>query len=241
MGISNAIFDSIINHNKKKLALLIIANVFQWKCQCDLKACSYFSGSDVLFMLVEEHLIKYLWLKSATVAGAADTAADVVVFMTPLEHIRLNFNVLCGQIGSLYLHVLGKLWTYNMYWHPTFTTQMQACNEKTGTFLQWCSLCHTSRAEVSLSGTLYRFQCLAVMEPYDKPNQRKATYSAAHWLFTNADTNSTRKQNAKKKWCSAAGSKPEWSGRTSCLCLSAACCGSEVEDEKGKAGMWGRG
>lgn len=93
---------------KKKLALLIIANVFQWKCQCDLKACSYFSGSDVLFVLVEEHLIKYLRLKSATVAGAADMASDVVGFMTPLEHIRWNFNVLCGQIGSLYLHVRGE-------------------------------------------------------------------------------------------------------------------------------------
>lgn len=78
MGFNNAIFNSIINHIKKKLAMLIIANVLQWKCQYGLKACSYFSGSDVLSMLLEELLIKCLPLKSAAIAVTIDMALDVV-------------------------------------------------------------------------------------------------------------------------------------------------------------------
>ncbi len=60
----------------KKLALLIIANVLQWKCQCGLKASRYFSGSDVLFMLLEELLVKCLRLKSQP-QQQVDMALDV--------------------------------------------------------------------------------------------------------------------------------------------------------------------
>lgn len=102
----------------KKLALLIIANVLQWKCQCGLEACSYFSGSDVLFHASGRTPNKMSPVKVSRSSRCCrygfrcSQLSFSKVFMTPLEHIRWNFNVLCGQIGSLHLHVRGKLWTH---------------------------------------------------------------------------------------------------------------------------------
>lgn len=75
--LNNAIFTPLLI-TIKKLDLLIIANVLQWKCYCGLKACRYLSGNDVLFVLLEELLIKCLLLNPAAIAGAIDSAVDVV-------------------------------------------------------------------------------------------------------------------------------------------------------------------
>lgn len=136
----------------KKLARLIIANVLQWKCQCDLKASRYYRGNDVLSTLLGKVLIKRLLLKSATTADRYGFRCGALSFskvcMTPLEHIRWNFNVPCGQIGSLHIHVREKLWIYSMSWHPKFTIKERG--------VYWQSLYCISifLAKVSLSRTM---------------------------------------------------------------------------------------
>lgn len=110
-----------------------------------------------------------------------------------------------GKLGHYTFMLEGSF--EHMYWHPTFTIKEQGCNEKKkkdiplmkrASFLPKCPwVGHCIPTSV----------WLAVMEPYNKLNKRTATCSASHWLFSNADSNSTWKQNAKAKLCDAAGSK----------------------------------
>lgn len=136
----------------KKLARLIIANVLQWKCQCGSRASRYYRGNDVLSSLLEKVLIERVLLKSATTADRygfrCGSLSFSTVSMTPLEHIRWNFNVPRGQIGSLHIHVRGKLWTYSMSWHPTFTITEQ------GAWWQSLHCINIFPAKVSLSRTM---------------------------------------------------------------------------------------
>ena len=98
----------------KKLALLIIANVLQWKCQCGFKAYRCVGGGEVLFALVKKLVVKYLLLMSATAEDRygfmCGTPSPAKVCLTPSEHIRWNFNAACGENGPLHLCSSGGLW-----------------------------------------------------------------------------------------------------------------------------------
>lgn len=128
----------------RKLALLIIANVLQRKCQCGLKAFRYSRGSDAGFVLLEELLIKRLLWKWAAAADRYDSGCSLLSFgkvcMTPLERIWWKFNVAGGQMGHYAFMLGGVGWrgVYNLYRHHTFSIFLSSrCYNNQSFWLKW--------------------------------------------------------------------------------------------------------
>lgn len=106
--LNNAILYSIINRNKN-LALLIIANVLQWKCQCDWKALSSFN--EVMCCLCM--LLKQLFDRDMSCMCLLIHVKFVWHDCSSLDE---SFMFSAGRNGSLHLYIKQRLWTCTSNW-----------------------------------------------------------------------------------------------------------------------------
>ncbi len=115
MWLNSTIFSSIINHNKK-VSSVNYCKCVTMKMPMRLESLQVFqrkwsiahalgrTPNKMSFVKVSQNSSRYRRCGFRCSALSFSRSC-----MTLLEHIRWNFNVPCGQIGSLHLYVRGKL------------------------------------------------------------------------------------------------------------------------------------